>query len=644
MKASTNRVKYIGLVLGLICSVMVLTPHLGFRASGADDKPGKKSKAAHASAEASRTIISGSTAGGAFKTGTDDVFINAGEMVTTFDATCTTPDTTFDLGDTVCAQVTMFDPMAFTARFDWVDPDGIIQEMGPTIVANGQTDTFVIPSMGPNAKTGTWKVQITNLSDASVITFQNFTVSGGGGGGPAVATFESTCTTPQTAFNLGDTVCAQATIDPMAFNARFDWVDPDGIIQEMGPTIVASGQTDTFVIPSMGPNAKTGTWKVQLTNLADASVIAFQNFTVMGGGGPAAEAIATFESTCTTPQSAFTAGATVCAQVTGIDAGEENTFRIDWVDPNLIVVEMGPIVTMNNQTDTFTIPAAGPDGTWKVQLTRLSDAAAQASANFTVTGSGGGGGCTSITCPANITVSNTAGQCGANVNYPAPTPNGTCGDIMCSPASGSFFDVGTTTVTCTSTAGPGCSFTITVVDTEPPMIDCPDNVTTVTPAPNQTGAIVTFPPPTASDNCPGVTTSCTPPSGSIFPAGTTTVTCTATDASGNTATCSFTVTVFDVCLQDATSPNRVLLFNSFTGEYIFCCGSLTVTGTGTVTKMGSDITLQHNAATHRVMGKVSTSSRKGSASLQKPPGNTACTITDPNIRDNTCACGAVNGV
>jgi hypothetical protein len=62
------------------------------------------------------------------------------------------------------------------------------------------------------------------------------------------------------------------------------------------------------------------------------------------------------------------------------------------------------------------------------------------------------GACTSITCPANVTVSNDPNQCGAVVNYPPPTAVGTCGTITCSPASGSFFPVGTTTVTCTASA------------------------------------------------------------------------------------------------------------------------------------------------------------------------------------------------
>jgi hypothetical protein len=74
-----------------------------------------------------------------------------------------------------------------------------------------------------------------------------------------------------------------------------------------------------------------------------------------------------------------------------------------------------------------------------------------------------------LTCPGNVVASNDAGECGAVVNYDAPEGAG-CGTITCDHLSGSFFDVGTTTVTCTSTAGPTCSFTVTVNDTEPPVI------------------------------------------------------------------------------------------------------------------------------------------------------------------------------
>jgi hypothetical protein len=69
-----------------------------------------------------------------------------------------------------------------------------------------------------------------------------------------------------------------------------------------------------------------------------------------------------------------------------------------------------------------------------------------------------------ITCPTNITVCNTVGQCGAVVTYPAPMTLGNCGSnpVVCVPPSGSFFPVGTTTVTCTTQVGTNCSFTVTV--------------------------------------------------------------------------------------------------------------------------------------------------------------------------------------
>ena len=243
-----------------------------------------------------------------------------------------------------------------------------------------------------------------------------------------------------------------------------------------------------------------------------------------------------------------------------------------------------------------------------------------------------------INCPAPQTNSNDPNQCGAVVTYPAPTTTGSCGTVTCSPASTSFFPVGTTTVTCTATAGPSCSFTVTVNDTQPPTITCPTDVTTTTGTVNDPCVVVTFPPPTASDNCPGVTTLCSPASGFCFPVGTTSVTCTATDASGNTATCSFNVSVFNVCLQDDSNPSIVFLGNSITGAYRFCCGGTVFTGVAQVTKRGSIATFQHYAPTQRVLATVDGGVFKGTASLQFPPGSIKCTIQDRDTRNNSCIC------
>jgi HYR domain/GEVED domain/Secretion system C-terminal sorting domain len=117
------------------------------------------------------------------------------------------------------------------------------------------------------------------------------------------------------------------------------------------------------------------------------------------------------------------------------------------------------------------------------------------------------------------------------------------------PASGSFFPVGTTTVTSTATDGAGntatCTFTVRVNDTQAPVITCPANIT-VTTAVGSCVAPVTYA-VTATDNCPGVTTALTAglASGASFPIGVTTVTHRATDAAGNITSCSFTVTVLD---------------------------------------------------------------------------------------------------
>jgi hypothetical protein len=110
-----------------------------------------------------------------------------------------------------------------------------------------------------------------------------------------------------------------------------------------------------------------------------------------------------------------------------------------------------------------------------------------------------------LTCPANITVNNTPGQCGAAVVYPPATGGGSPPPtVTYSIASGSFFPVGTTTVTATATNICGvttCTFTVTVVDTQPPTITCPSNITRNND-PNLCSAVVTYAAPTASDNCP----------------------------------------------------------------------------------------------------------------------------------------------
>jgi hypothetical protein len=76
-----------------------------------------------------------------------------------------------------------------------------------------------------------------------------------------------------------------------------------------------------------------------------------------------------------------------------------------------------------------------------------------------------------ISAPPNQTVDNDPGQPGATVNYPPPTVSGPPSTVACNPPSGSFFPIGTTTVTCTATTATGLTasavFTVTVLATFP---------------------------------------------------------------------------------------------------------------------------------------------------------------------------------
>jgi hypothetical protein len=151
-----------------------------------------------------------------------------------------------------------------------------------------------------------------------------------------------------------------------------------------------------------------------------------------------------------------------------------------------------------------------------------------------------------VTVPADITTSNPV------VTYTVTATDDLDGSplVSCSPASGSTFAPGTTTVNCQATdnfanTGYG-SFTVTVV-TGPPTLTLPADITVEATSP--AGAVVTYS-ATADENA---TVVCNPPSGSTFALGTTTVNCSATNVLNQTTTGSFHVTVVDTTPPSITS-------------------------------------------------------------------------------------------
>ena len=151
-----------------------------------------------------------------------------------------------------------------------------------------------------------------------------------------------------------------------------------------------------------------------------------------------------------------------------------------------------------------------------------------------------------ITVPADMTVEAQSFS-GAAVTYVASAVdhNGQSIPVSCTPASGSIFGFGRTTITCTARDSAGRTstkrFHITVVDTQPPVITVPppQRVSTTT----RSGKAVTYT-ASASDVVDGsVDLNCFPAPGVVFPVGTTTVNCAATDSRGNSSAAVFIVTV-----------------------------------------------------------------------------------------------------
>jgi len=136
----------------------------------------------------------------------------------------------------------------------------------------------------------------------------------------------------------------------------------------------------------------------------------------------------------------------------------------------------------------------------------------------------------------------------ATFSAPTATDLGATLTSSCSPASGSTFPVGTTTVTCTADDGRGNSSSVSFhviiapFDTTAPLIGVPADIT-VEAHNNASSASVSYSVSFTDPDDAVTASSCVPAAGSSFPVGTTKVNCTATDAHSNTSSGSFNVTV-----------------------------------------------------------------------------------------------------
>ena len=190
-----------------------------------------------------------------------------------------------------------------------------------------------------------------------------------------------------------------------------------------------------------------------------------------------------------------------------------------------------------------------------------------------------------ISCPSNITGRGTdSGQCYATVNGIAPTANDNCTPTITytlsgattgsgsNDASGTQFNLGTTTVTYTitdpSSNTANCNFTIEVVDDEAPTVTCQDITLTLSTA--TVNIVPSDVHSSSSDNCGTVNlVSVSPNSFSCSDVGDNTVTLTVNDGNGNTNTCTATVTIQDNLTASVTSGSTELTCNEY--FYNFRC-------------------------------------------------------------------------
>ena len=554
----------------------------------------------------------------------------ATEAINTFASDCTTPDADFNLGQTVCAVATDTVPPIFglrQRRIQWVAPDGVVAQQ-VNVNSNPQSNSFAIPAAGPFAQVGTWTVKTIDNSGsgrastrfivrnpAVVSTDVSVTKSGPGqaaagtnitytvsvinrgpddaqnvvltDGVPANTTFVSetqisgpsaSCTNPSAGSATGATVCTIATLATGA-SAVFSitYAINSGVAEETEITNTATVTSTTSELHTpdntvtattlVTANAEecTVTCPGDITQAADnGQCTAAVNYSSATGAGGNCDTIecsppagSTFPSGTTTVTCAAATGdpCTFRITVTGNDeqaptiicpgdvttqAAPSSTVRVDFPEPETI--DNCSAVTVSCS------PASGssfPIGTTTVTCTATDASNNSANCTFSVIVTESVVNC-ALACGPDITKTIDPSSCGAVVEYSPPATTGTCGDVECTPSSGSTFPVGFTVVTCTGADGANCSFSVTVNDPVAPTITaCASNKVIAADSecmavmPDLTGEVV------ASDNCSPVVILQSPPDGELLGVGNTVVTIRVSDASGNEATCTATVSVVE---------------------------------------------------------------------------------------------------
>ncbi len=331
----------------------------------------------------------------------------------------------------------------------------------------------------------------------------------------------------------------------------------NGVTVELEPPVISDTPLDLQVSADPGICSALVDW-VEPTATDNCQLVSLESSHQVGSEFPVGETVVTYTATDISglvTQTSFTISVVDLQQPLLI--GLPTTImveampgqceaQVEWEEPSAID-NCGTTVDLVASIQSGSVFPVGPT---TVEYTATDSANLMTVGSFTVVVSEADAPFFTLV-PGSQTLGNDQGQCGAVATWIAPQATDLCQGVtvLTDHDSGSFFSIGTTVVTCTAIDDQEnmatSTFSITVLDSEPPTLSGVSSDLELVADPGQCGAMVTWPSPMVGDNCPDAILTISHSSNTMFPIGTTTVTCTATDSAGHMDQKEFEVTVSD---------------------------------------------------------------------------------------------------
>ncbi|MBI1803716.1 MAG: HYR domain-containing protein, partial [Ignavibacteria bacterium] len=341
----------------------------------------------------------------------------------------------------------------------------------------GTPTSVTVTATDPGPISRTWSVDLTALPDSLRFSRSGASANDIDSGGTVVIQFNATATSTGSKvwrttafvnnnytqpFNLQGsqptvTVCSSLTVTTNPSNQT-----------------VCAGSTATFTASASSTPSPTVQWQVNtgsgFTNIPGATSTTLSFTTSASQNGYQYRAV--FSNVCISVNSS---AATLTVNTAPVITCPGNITKNNGLDSCGTIVNFSATATGSPAPTITYSPTAGsffPIGTSVVKA-KATNTCGSDSCTFTVTVNDNQK--PKITCPTNIVKNTDPGQCSAVVSFTVTATDNCPGvTVISTPASGSTFPKGTTTVKSVATDAAGnkdsCSFTVTINDTEPPKI------------------------------------------------------------------------------------------------------------------------------------------------------------------------------